>query len=125
MKEDCFFTTEPLFVMIVSAIILPMRFAEKWDILLEHPNGPVASFMIFRLAMISVWTRWSAVLIVGTRVNLLLHTTVHIVKMFTLLAQLKVGFFKLLKANFTHFIFRQIKIIFAFYFLYTNWTGIK
>merc|ERR1719471_1036885 len=49
----------------------------------------MASFMIFSLAMISVWTMWSAVLIVGTRAHLLLHTTVYIVKMFTLLVQLK------------------------------------
>ena len=71
-------------MMIVSAIILPMRFVEKWDMLLGQFLGIMASFMIFSLAMISVWTRWSAVLIVGTRVNLLLHTTVYIVKTFIL-----------------------------------------
>ena len=71
-------------MMIVSAIILPMRFVEKWDMLLGQFLGIMASFMIFSLAMISVWTRWSAVLIVGTPVNLLLHTTVYIVKTFIL-----------------------------------------
>merc|ERR1711937_7382 len=50
----------------------------------------MASFMIFRLAMISVWTMWSVVLIVGTRAHLLLHTTVHIVKMFILRVRLKI-----------------------------------
>merc|ERR1711937_512549 len=90
MKEDCFSTTETLFVMMISVIIPPMRFAEKWDMLLEQIHGNMACIMIFSLAMISVWTMLSAVLIVGTRAHLLLHTTVYIVKMFILRVRLKI-----------------------------------